>query len=127
MTDEIKILVAEDEEQLRELLQIVLEDEGYQVDAAKDGQVASELMMKKTYDVLLTDLYMPKVNGIELIQSTKKNFPKTKNILVSGGGKELVAKHGEKSISFNGEIISIDMFLKKPCELDDILEAIKSS
>ena len=121
---QIKILVVEDEEGLREMLVIVLEDEGYQVDEAEDGAQAWEMMNGTSYAILVTDLYMPKMNGIELIGKCQNAFPKTKTLLISGGGRELEAESGSGLVVFMGKKIETDMFLKKPYKLDELLAAI---
>ena len=121
----IRILVAEDEASLRDLLVLILEDEEYQVDAASDGSDAWELMNKNHYHILATDLYMPKMNGIELILACQESFPQTKIILLSGGGKEIEAEHGTRQVKYLGQELKVDVFLKKPCNLDDMLAAVE--
>lgn len=120
-----RILVAEDETSLREMLVLVLEDEDYQVDATANGNEAWELMNKNPYDLLATDLYMPAMNGVELILACQKSFPETKIILFSGGGKEIEAEHGKQLVKFLGQEIQVDVFLQKPCDLEDMLSAIE--
>lgn len=116
-----RILVAEDEDSLREMFVIIFEDEGYLVDAAENGEQAWELINKNHYDLLVTDLYMPKMNGFELILQVQESFPALKIILVSGGGREVSAEHGKGAVTFNSKEISIDMFFKKPGNLDELV------
>lgn len=120
-----RILIAEDETTLNEMMVIVLEEEEYQVDSADNGEEAWELLSKNKYDLLATDLYMPIMNGIELIKKCQKSYPETKILLLCGGGKELQATHGNPNIKFNEEPIKIDMFLKKPYELTSLLSEVK--
>lgn len=119
-----RILVAEDEDSLREMLVIVFEDEGYHVDAAANGKDAWDLMIANNYDLLATDLYMPQMNGVDLILKCQGFFPKTKTILTSGGGKEIEAKHGEGLVKFLEQEIKVDMFLKKPWNLSEMLSFV---
>ena len=121
---QIQILVVEDEKHLREMLVIVLEDEGYQVDAAEDGEQAWNMMNINPYFILATDLYMPNMNGIELITKCQSAFPETKIILISGGGRELEAETGSGLVTFMDKKIEIDMFLKKPYNLDELLSVV---
>ena len=74
---EKKILVAEDEELLRDIFALVLRDEDYQVDIAANGAEAWDLLNKNHYHLLATDLFMPVMNGFELILKTQKSskFP----------------------------------------------------
>lgn len=122
---QVRILVAEDEIALRELLVTILADEEYKFDVATNGKEAWDLMNKNHYDLLMTDLYMPEMNGIELIQKGQASFPSTKIILFSGGAKELEAEHGKGEIKFCGVEIKIDLFLKKPCALNEMLSSIE--
>ena len=119
-----KMLVVEDEEGLREMLVIVFEDEGYQVEAAENGEQAWNMLNENSYAILVTDLYMPKMNGVELIGKCQNAFPETKIVLISGGGRELEAESGSGLVVFMGEEIEIDMFLKKPYKLDELLAVL---
>lgn len=120
-----KILIAEDEPSLREMLVMVLEDEDYQVNAAADGEEACCMMNSNHYDLLLTDQFMPKMNGFELISKCLDAFPATKTILVSGGGGGLEAEHGKGTIKFQNQQLNVDIFLKKPCNLEELISIVE--
>ena len=62
-----RILVVDDEVSIREFLDIMLKKEGYEVSLAEDGQKAKELIAKKTFDMVISDLQMPNVTGLELL------------------------------------------------------------
>ena len=79
---------------------------------------------ENNYHLLATDLYMPKMNGIELILACQQSFPDTKIMLFSGG-KEIEAEHGKDQIKFLGQEINVDVFLKKPCDLSEMLAAVE--
>jgi len=119
-----KILVVDDDEILREMHTMVLEDEGYQVDSAATGNEAWELLNTHHYDLIATDMFMPEMNGFELIQKCIKQFPTLKTILVSGGGKDLSTGQEGKLASFKGQDIKIDLFLIKPFDLDEMLSDV---
>ena len=121
---QIRILLAEDESSLRNMVALVLSDEGYQVDDVADGNEAFNLMQQHKYDLLVTDLYMPVMNGFELILACKESFPETKIILLSGGGRDFEAEQGKGLIKFKDQQIIIENFLKKPCKLNDLLSVI---
>jgi len=121
----IKILIAEDEESLREMLALVLQDEGYQTNEAEDGLQAWDLLNKNHYDLLVTDLFMPKMNGFDLIIKCHEHFSKTKTILLSGGGKEIEAEHGCRNIKYLDQETEVDIYLKKPCSLNEFLSTIE--
>ncbi len=79
------ILVVEDETTLNEAYQTILTKEGYQVATAYNGEEAIEKIRKDTPDLILLDLRMPKMDGIEFLRSidAEKNLPKTKIIIFS--------------------------------------------
>jgi len=123
---QIRVLVTEDDEILREMLVMVLQDENYQVDAASDGAEAWVLLNKNRYNLLATDLYMPNMDGGELITKCQESFPETKIILFSGGGNEIQTEHGSKTITYLGEDIKVNLFLEKPCDLNEIITAVEN-
>ena len=122
---EKKILIVEDEITLCEMLSTVLKDEGYLIETASNGSEALELMNKNNYDLLVTDLYMPVMNGFDLISASKKIFPKTKIILMSGGGRDFEAENGGSLVKFKDQEIMVNTFLKKPCNLVELLTSIE--
>ena len=121
----MKILVVEDEDALRDMLVMILQDEDYLVDESSNGEEAWEFLSNNTYDLLITDLFMPVMNGVDLILKCQQAIPSLKIILISGGGKEVFAKHGDKMISFNKMNIKVDCYLKKPYKLNDMLTAVE--
>lgn len=66
--DKNRILLVEDDEGIQELLSEFLQEEGFVCDVASNGQLATEKLLMNTYDLLITDFRMPKMNGVELIQ-----------------------------------------------------------
>lgn len=67
-----KILLIEDETQLRELYQLLLEDEGYQVEAVADGKQGLEAISKGGYDLVLLDIMLPFIDGLEILSRLNK-------------------------------------------------------
>ena len=66
-----RILVVDDEESIREFLEIMLKKEGYEVTLAEDGKRAQEILKKKSFDMIISDLQMPHVTGLELLKYVK--------------------------------------------------------
>ena len=66
------ILLAEDESALRELYKSLLEQEGYLVTAVENGEAAYQVLVKQTFDLLLLDILMPKLSGLELLEILQK-------------------------------------------------------
>jgi two-component system, OmpR family, response regulator VicR len=85
-----KILIVEDEKTLNEAYQITLNKEGYEVHAAYDGEEALEVTKKVEPDLILLDLRMPRMNGIEFLKAyeLEKKHPKTKVVVFSNLDRE---------------------------------------
>ena len=81
-----KILVIDDDDTIRTLLCRMLERSGHDVLVAANGTEASELFRKNPLDLIITDLFMPDREGLEIIQELRKNHPQVKIIAISGGG-----------------------------------------
>jgi two-component system response regulator PilR (NtrC family) len=78
-----RILIVDDDRGMKELLQIMLEKEGYDVDAVESGKAAIHQCRKKKYDLVLTDLKMPRVDGIDVLKGIKEISPDTVVILIT--------------------------------------------
>lgn len=77
----VRILVVDDEEDIRRISTKILESVGHEVDTAEDGAIALELIKKKQYELILLDVMMPNVTGLEVCRNLKRNS-RTKNIPV---------------------------------------------
>jgi CheY-like chemotaxis protein len=80
-----KVLIVEDEKVLNEAYELVLKKDGYSVSTALNGEEALERVKKDKFDLILLDLRMPKVDGVEFLKRAKpaNNFPETKIIVFS--------------------------------------------
>ena len=83
----VRVLVVDDNPDMRSFVKIVLERAGFEADVAADGQRALDLLREHPADVLITDIFMPEPDGLELIQRFKSRFPGIKIVAISGGGK----------------------------------------
>ena len=81
-----RILVVDDEELNRDLLQQILAREGYEVTIASNGQQALALLTQETFHVVLTDLKMPGITGVEVIRELKALSPSTMGIIHTAYG-----------------------------------------
>jgi len=81
------ILIADDEPDLRDLLQIMLEGAGHKVAAAVNGRKASEMLLQQKFDLLITDVLMPERDGIELIGEVRSKYPGMRIIVMTAGGQ----------------------------------------
>jgi len=78
-----QILIAEDDPMLRRLLQEVLLEEGYLVQVAEDGEEALQILQKTPFDLLLTDIHMPRRNGFSLLEEAKRIHPQMQRVLLT--------------------------------------------
>ena len=84
----LRVLIVDDEPQIRTLLSMSLRMVGYDVTAAADGFEAMTLCTAETFDAILTDIDMPRMNGHELVRWVARNRPLTRYALMSGLGPE---------------------------------------
>lgn len=115
------ILVVDDEEGMRLMLQDLLEHE-YAVTLAANGRDAERLLCKSTFDLLITDLVMPEMNGIELVMSIKSKKPEQKIIAISGGGG-ITGRFDYLPVV---ELLGADKILAKPFQLSELMGAVKT-
>lgn len=83
----MKILVIDDDEQMRILLRQVMEWAGHEVVEAENGRQGMQMQREHKAELVITDLIMPEQEGLETITTLKKEFPGTKIIAISGGGR----------------------------------------
>ena len=81
-----KILIVDDEPEMRLALQTTLKREKFQLACVEDGKQALEKMEDNDFDLVLTDVRMPKLNGLELLRSVKEKFPETKVVMMTAYG-----------------------------------------
>ncbi len=82
-----RILIIDDDIEIRKMLRQMLERCMYEVEDAADGRVAVKIQHENPADLIITDLIMPKKEGIETIMEIKRGFPDIKIIAISGGGQ----------------------------------------
>ena len=80
------ILIIDDEKAIRKTLSEILSYEGYKIDEAGDGEEGLRKVKEKEYDVILCDIKMPKIDGIEFLEKTKETHPDIPIIMISGHG-----------------------------------------
>jgi DNA-binding response OmpR family regulator len=111
-----QILLMEDEMSMAKGLQMVLEEEGYGVDLAMTGQGALDKFRKKYFDLLLADLRLPDIDGMEVVKQVKDTRPETEAIVITG----------YPSVASAVESVRIGVFdyLKKPFTEDELKVAV---
>jgi YesN/AraC family two-component response regulator len=114
------ILIIDDEPQIRSMLKLMLERDGYEVVEASDGIEGIRIYRQNPADLIITDLIMPNKDGIGMIIDLKKEFPDVKIIAMSGGGlnkPEGYLKGAKK--------LGAACTLTKPIDRNEMLGAIK--
>ena len=114
-----RILVIDDEEPIRRLLDQALTAEGHEVLAASDGKEALRLQQATPVDLVITDILMPKQDGLEVIMALKREVPGIKVIAMSGGGRFIQA--GALQMA---EPLGAFATLRKPFALEAMLETV---
>jgi two-component system response regulator PilR (NtrC family) len=107
-----KILVVDDEESIREFLEIMLRKEGYEITLAEDGQKAKELLQKKSFDMIISDLQMPNMTGIELLKYVRQDFPEVLFMMITAFGTTETAVEAMKMGAYD--------YLTKPFKIDEV-------
>jgi YesN/AraC family two-component response regulator len=97
-----KILLVDDEEGIRKVLAISLSDKGYQVFTAKSGEEALHIFKEQDPPIVLTDIKMPGMDGIELLQKMKQENPDTEVIMITGHGDGNRLEKGQGEDLFKG-------------------------
>ena len=117
-----RILIIEDDADIRDVLKLQLEDAGHQVIEAKDGQEGIDLMKKGSnllqVGLIITDIRMPKVNGVEAVEYIKANAPSIPIMVVTG--------YPDTELAINLLQKGVKDYLVKPVEKDTLLDKVKT-
>ncbi len=111
-----KILVAEDEESVRSFVCRALEGEGHEVKGVPDGSEALRALSEERYDLLVTDIVMPGLDGIALALKTTKDYPEMPVLLMTGYSAEQQRAHNMEEL--------VATVLLKPFSLRQICDAV---
>ncbi|HCS22330.1 MAG TPA: response regulator [Alphaproteobacteria bacterium] len=113
------ILVADDEPSVRQFVERALNYAGFAVTAVPDGNAALAALEKRAYDLLLTDIVMPDLDGIALALKVSKDYPKTRILMMSGYANQRQRAHNLDCLAH--EVIS------KPFTLEEITRRITTA
>ncbi|WP_410880727.1 sigma-54-dependent transcriptional regulator [Myroides sp. DW712] len=121
MSKESKILIVEDEAAIRRVLVRILEDESplYKVDAAADGEEGLKMIAQEEYDLVISDIKMPKMSGEELLVEAKKIKPETIFVMISG--------HGDLETAINTMKLGAFDYISKPPDLNRLLTTVRNA
>ena len=115
----VKILIVDDEKDFVEMFSLRLTRQGEKVSAAYSGQEALDLLEKTPIDVVILDIRMPGMDGIETLKKIKASHPLVEVILLTGHGSTETAVEGMKEGAFD--------YLMKPADFDDISKKLTNA
>ena len=116
-----RILVIDDEQLLRSTVVTILTRAGFSVEDASDGEAGIAMFHKNPPDIVLTDIFMPNRDGIEIIKELKQSSPWTKIIAMTGGGHLRMME-----IASAAKVLGADHVLDKPFDSESLLAAINA-
>lgn len=117
-----RILIIDDESQIRSMLRLMLERVGYEIAEAPDGIEGIRQYRENPADLIITDLIMPNKDGIGMIIDLKKEFPNVKIIAMSGGGVNRPEGYLD-----GAKKLGATRTLTKPIDRDEMLKAVKET
>jgi len=117
-----RILIVDDDRHVREMLQQMLEKEGYKIETAVDGNEAIRKFRQNPPDLVVTDIVMPDKEGLEIIRLFVSERPETKVIAISGGAFNIEARNTLKIAKALGAFET----LTKPLRRGDLVSAVKA-
>lgn len=127
MTDsganKIKVVVVDDDDLVRDTLQAILIKGGFEVQLASGGEDLDRQLEAFSPDVLITDIFMPRVDGIEVIRDVRKQFPDIKIVAMSGMGHVENAQ-GKPMMLEMAKDLGADASIQKPFRPDDITRVL---
>ena len=129
--DMTKILIVDDEEDVRIALKQVLERAGYEVSVAATGNEGLDLMKQEAADLVITDVIMPGIDGTTTARKIREKYRDTRIIVISGGGKAAPDAYEPDAISTRSYLASAssagaDRTLTKPFDRNEILHVVRS-
>ncbi len=113
-----KLLVVDDDTDIRELLEFDLAHSGYEVDSAKDGSEGLQKALANDYDIILLDVMMPKMNGFDVCKNIKAHKPNTPILLLTAKGTI-----NDKTEGFNS---GADDYIVKPFDVQEVLLRVRA-
>jgi CheY-like chemotaxis protein len=114
-----KILVVDDELGIRSLISELLESEGFEVRAAKDGQESLDEMEREDFDLVITDIQMPRLDGLAMLDAMKRAGRKEKIIIMTGSAFAMDLP--------NEEMPMVVSRLQKPFRMSNLLDVVSAA
>lgn len=118
----LRILVVDDNADMRELMRVVLEQAGYAVHLAEDGEAGLTAQRAQPADLIVADIFMPNRDGLEIIGQLRSDYPAVKVLAISGGGSRV---KGASYLATAREV-GAHRVLAKPFDADELLRAVRA-
>ena len=112
------ILIIDDEEFVRVLLRSALEAVGYEIMEAANGRIGLELYRQRQADLVITDILMPELNGLDMLLELTREFLHAKVIAISGAG-------GEQNVLDVAKLLGARRTFQKPFNMPQLLDAVR--
>jgi CheY-like chemotaxis protein len=124
------VLVIDDDVDVRDAIRRVLERAGYAVRTSPDAPEAINELNRRSADVVITDIIMPKVNGVEAIRAILKDFPAVRIIAISGGGNFGITSYKPNAITTTAYLAAAERagahcVITKPFDSADLIRAVE--
>jgi CheY-like chemotaxis protein len=124
------VLVVDDEVEVGEAVRRVLERAGYVVTVASNATAGMDAVARQAPDVVITDIIMPRVHGVELIKILRERYPRIRVIAISGGGSFGPLAYKPDAISTHAYLAAAreagaEEILTKPFDLTDLIAAVR--
>jgi len=116
-----RILVIDDQDSIRRVVRRALEQDGHEVFDASDGELGMEILESHSFDVVITDIFMPGQDGIVTLRQVRKRFPEVKVIVISGGDST-----GMMDLRQDAELLGAVTSLQKPFNAREIMDLVRS-
>jgi len=117
LNKDVRIIIVDDDENIRKTMKTILEDEGYVVDLAVTGNEAIKMTHETAYNIALLDIRLPDMEGVELLKLMKDNVPRTRKIMVTGYPS---MQNAISALNKNA-----DAYLIKPVDVEKLINMIK--
>jgi signal transduction histidine kinase/ActR/RegA family two-component response regulator len=113
-----RVLVVDDDESIRQLIEIVLQDEGFAVDFASDGSAALDVISRQHPDLIMLDMRMPGMDGWEFVERYRARYGHRASIIVFTAAHNAAERSAE---------VDADGYIAKPFDLDDLIERVTAA